>query len=246
MGNGARAIGGASTALGWFASAESFASTAMGQNATASGNVAVAMGRATIARGEAAVAMGALTTANGDNTTAMGYNAYAQFPGSFVYADASSSSTLVDPRAHSFTVRAAGGVTFFTNAAATAGVFVNPGAGAWTSVSDVNRKHRFREESGETVLAKLARMPIRSWSYRAQDSTIRHLGPTAQDFRAAFGLGESELGITTVDADGVALLAIQALEQRTRELRAENVALRAELAALRTRLARLERGGRKP
>ena len=34
-------------------------------------------------------------------------------------------------------------------------------------------------------------MPVSTWSYQAQGTGIRHLGPTAQDFRAAFGLGEN-------------------------------------------------------
>jgi len=73
-----------------------------------------------------------------------------------------------------------------------------------------------RDVDGDEVLAKIARMPIREWSYKAQDAAIRHLGPTAQDFRAAFRLGEDPLKISTIDADGVALRAIQALEARTR------------------------------
>ena len=39
----------------------------------------------------------------------------------------------------------------------------------------------------------------------------------AQDFFAAFGLGASDKTISTVDSQGVALLAIQALEQRKGE-----------------------------
>ena len=79
-------------------------------------------------------------------------------------------------------------------------------------------------------------MPIREWSYRAEDPAVRHFGPTAQDFHAAFGLGGSDKAISTVDADGVALLAIQALEQRTRELEAQNAELRARLDSLETLL----------
>lgn len=37
---------------------------------------------------------------------------------------------------------------------------------------------------------------------RADHAAIRHLGPTAQDFRAAFGLGENDTAIHTVHADG--------------------------------------------
>jgi len=39
----------------------------------------------------------------------------------------------------------------------------------------------------------------------------------ARDFHAAFGLGESEKRINTVDADGVALAAIQGLNQKLEE-----------------------------
>jgi hypothetical protein len=74
----------------------------------------------------------------------------------------------------------------------------------------------FRDVDGDEVLAKIARMPIREWNYKAQDAAIRHMGPTAQDFHAAFRLGEDPLAISTIDADGVALSAIQALEVRTR------------------------------
>jgi trimeric autotransporter adhesin len=109
--------------------------------------------------------------------------------------------------------------------------------GAWTNSSDAARKEAFEAVDAEQVLERLARLPIRSWRYR-EEAGARHLGPTAQDFRAAFGLGGSETAIATVDADGVAMLAIQALERRTRELREE--ARRAE--ALDQRVAELEAG----
>jgi len=76
----------------------------------------------------------------------------------------------------------------------------------------------------------VAALPLTSWNYKSQDPAIRHLGPTAQDFKAAFGLGESDTGITTIDADGVVLAAIQGLNQK---LEAENRALREELAGLK-------------
>jgi hypothetical protein len=78
----------------------------------------------------------------------------------------------------------------------------------------------------------LAPMPIREWNYKAQDAAIRPVGPTAQDFTVAFGLGEDPLRISTIDADGIALRAIQALEARTRELMQENAELKARLVRL--------------
>ena len=86
------------------------------------------------------------------------------------------------------------------------------------------------------MLAKIAGMPIREWNYKAQDAAIRHVGPTAQDFHAAFGLGEDPLRISTIDADGIALAAVQALEARTRgadeTLARENQELRKRIEAL--------------
>ncbi len=82
---------------------------------------------------------------------------------------------------------------------------------------------------------------MRTWSYREEPDSVRHMGPTAQEFRAAFGLGDTHKAIATVDADGVSLVATQALERRTRVLQDEITALRAELAALRSELAAARR-----
>ncbi len=132
---------------------------------------------------------------------------------------------------------------FYTNAATSTGVEMAANGSSWAALSDVNAKENFRDVSGEDVLAKIARMSIQEWNYKAQDASLRHMGPTAQEFRAAFGLGDFPLRINTVDADGVALAAVKALEARTRD----NAALRERLAALEranddllARLARLE------
>ncbi len=97
-------------------------------------------------------------------------------------------------------------------------------------------KHLIKTEEGESVLEKIADMPIPSWTYKAQDTSIRHVGPMAQDFYAAFGLGQDTLTITTSDISGVNMLAIQALETRTREL----AELRQRLSALEAALEQLE------
>ena len=62
-------------------------------------------------------------------------------------------------------------------------------------------------------------------------------GPVAQDFRAAFGLGDSETAISTVDADGVALAAIQDLNQK---VDSENAGLRSENAELKRELSQIK------
>ncbi len=75
---------------------------------------------------------------------------------------------------------------------------------------------------------------------KVEDETIQHIGPMAQDFYAAFGLGDSETAIGTLDADGVSLAAIQALYQRSQDLEAENASLRQQMDESEERLAALE------
>ena len=89
----------------------------------------------------------------------------------------------------------------------------------------------------QAVLTKVAALPLTQWRFKALPAAL-HLGPTAQDFRAAFGLGLDDKSIATVDADGVALAAIQGLD---RKVETENAALRRENADLREHLERLER-----
>ena len=170
--------------------------------------------------------------------------------GSFVFGDRStgvSGAIVTSSAPNEFMVRAAGGFVFYTNGALTSGATLAAGGSGWGIVWDVHMKEHFREVGGDDTLAAIARMPVRTWSYKTQDASIRHMGPTAQDFHAAFGLGESAVRIHTIDADGVALAAVKALEARTRALPDDTRALRDQVAALmrdnddlRARLARLE------
>lgn len=193
--------------------------------------------------GIGSTALGINTTADGDHSFVMGQNASAAGQvGVFVFGDASTPNLVNSVGHQSFTVRASGGTVFYSSSDLSAGVSLAPGGGAWASVSDVNRKHEFIEVDGELVLERIAGMPIREWSYRAQDPAIRHLGPNAQDFHAAFGLGENDVTITTSDISGINMLAIQALEARTadlEELRDELRAARSELAVLRAQAERV-------
>ena len=88
--------------------------------------------------------------------------------------------------------------------------------------------------NGREALEKVAAMPISTWNYKSQDPSIRHIGPMAQDVFGAFGVGEKETMITTIDADGIALAAIQGLHELVQEKDCE-------IAELEMRLARLER-----
>ena len=68
-----------------------------------------------------------------------------------------------------------------------------------------------------SILEKLLEMPVGQYNLASQDPSIQHMGPTAQDFRKAFGLVESETLINSLDSDGVALAAIQGLYQMMQE-----------------------------
>ena len=95
------------------------------------------------------------------------------------------------------------------------------------------------EVDPRAVLESLAQLPICTWNYKTQDPQVRHMGPMAQDFHAAFGLGEDERHICEVDADGVSLAAIQALLQLLQAQDAELTAQRREVAELRARVDEL-------
>src|SRR6186997_3443544 len=88
-----------------------------------------------------------------------------------------------------------------------------PPAGALGPRSDRASKENLTAVNPRDVLERVAQMPISTWNYKSQDTSVRHIGPMAQDFAAAFQVGEDQRRITTVDADGVALAAIQGLNQ---------------------------------
>ena len=158
---------------------------------------------------------GASNQAQGYASFAAGQQAIADANGCFVFNDNTNA-----PRscfgANRFVVRSTGGVWFFTSANDSTGVSVASGSGSWSSVSDRNAKANFVTIDPRDVLNRVAAMPISTWNYKTQDQSIRHIGPMAQDFYAAFGVGEDNKHISTIDADGVSLAAIQGLYQISR------------------------------
>lgn len=162
----------------------------------------------------------------GDYAFAAGRKAQALHDGVFVWGD-STDDYVASSGPNQFVVRASGGVTMFTNAGATTGARLFAGSGSWTSMSDRAVKSNVAAVDPRAVLEAVAALPVSTWNYNAQDPGIRHIGPMAQDFYAAFGVGETDTGISAVDAQGVALAAIQGLK--------------AENAELKARLDRLER-----
>ncbi|RMF28046.1 MAG: hypothetical protein D6759_16565, partial [Chloroflexi bacterium] len=160
---------------------------------------------------------------------------------------------IYSPAANTFIVRANGGIWFgqaLTNITPTigSGVFISTSTGAylstagvWTDKSDRNAKENFEPVDPQAVLEQVAQLPISTWNYKAEDDAIRHMGPTAQDFYAAFGLGADDKHIAPLDSNGVALAAIQGLYRRVQALEAENRALREENADQQAQIDALRR-----
>jgi hypothetical protein len=109
--------------------------------------------------------------------------------------------------------------------------------------SDRNIKTDFAPVSAEKILAQLAALPISSWRYTNETASVRHVGPIAQDFKAAFDLGTSDKTIGTVDESGVALAALQGLNQKLNEKDVEIKQLQQSVAELRELVLRM--GGKK-
>ena len=110
--------------------------------------------------------------------------------------------------------------------------------GTITSLSDRNAKENFGAVNAKAVLAKVIGLPLTAWNYKADEVKSRHLGPMAQDFKRAFGLGKDEKSIATTDVSGVALAAIQGLNQK---LVSEGKAKDATIAAMQRELAAIKK-----
>jgi hypothetical protein len=187
--------------------------------------------------GNAASGTGA-TVPGGSNNTAAGFGSFAAgtgakafAAGSFVWSDnAASQETVASLTPGQFLARATGGFALYTNANMTSGVFLHPGSGAWSNVSDRAMKTGILDVDDASILAKVAALPVSEWSYTSERG-VRHIGPMAQDFYAAFRVGEDDRHITTIDEDGVALAAVKALHAENASLRAELKHLEREVAA---------------
>ncbi|MED3613991.1 tail fiber domain-containing protein [Bacillus wiedmannii] len=110
--------------------------------------------------------------------------------------------------------------------------------------SDKKTKGNFSDVNALQILDKLAIMPIHSWNYKDDTASERHIGPTAQDFHDTFGLsGADNKHIPSIDIQGIALVAIQGLNEKNERLIAEIAQLHANLANLEARLSVLESKG---
>ena len=239
------ASGNGATVAGGITNFSTGSRTTVGGGAT---NTAGGGTAATVAGGESNQATGAWSAvpggvnniAAGSYSFAAGRHALANHDGSFVWADGSTANSVGSAGVNQFIVRA-GGIWFGTTSAPSipGTDFLNTSTGAhlttsgiWTNNSDRALKEDFEAVDGSKLLLDLAALPMSTWSYKADKGAIRHIGPMAQDFAAAFGVGNDDRSIGTLDADGVALAAIQALYQVVKEKDAKIEALESRLVEL--------------
>lgn len=99
------------------------------------------------------------------------------------------------------------------------GAYVTAG-GTWTNASDVALKQSFAPVDSASILDAVAALNVDKWEYKAEPGVV-HIGPTAQDFKALFGVGANDTSISTVDAIGVLLSAVKELYQKVKILTQE-------------------------
>jgi len=135
-----------------------------------------------------------------------------------------------------------GGLNFAQTGVADGRLFLSTNGSVYVNsvvvTSDRNAKENFAPVDPQAVLTKVAALPITEWNFKTS-TALRHMGPMAQDFHAAFGLNaDDDRHIAIMDEGGVALAAIQGLNQK---LETENSQLRAQNAAMEARMAALEK-----
>jgi hypothetical protein len=198
-------------------------------------------------RGLAAIAIGYNVTADQDHTMALGkFASNNGFSGTLIWSDGSataSADTFRNTANNEAAFRATGGFRFRTNLTGTTGCNLPAGSGVFNCTSSRSTKENFAAVNGEALLATLRDVPVTTWNYITEGQQVRHIGPMAEDFSAAFGLGTNNTSIGVQDLAGIGIAAVKALEERTAQLQAKTAEvdeLRARMLSLEERLARLE------
>lgn len=199
------------------------------------------------AMGQGALALGYRMLAREDYSVAIGYRGRAIHEGAMVLSDASSlsatlSSYTTSSAANQFTARYAGGFRLFTNDDMNIGVALTANDNSWNIISDSTKKERFLTADGEAMLKKLRNIRLGSWNYKTQHEIgLRHYGPMAQDFHAAYGRDTygtigTDTTINQADLEGVLMIMVKALEQRTAEQATEIARLQTQNEGLTAQL----------
>jgi hypothetical protein len=219
------ANGTASTAFGQGVAANGAGSFGIGYKAQANGKASFSQGYFSEANGDYSIAIGSFAKTNSAHAVVIGSDVLVNNgSGAFAFGDYSLKGKDVNTNgvSNSMYMRFTGGYSFLTGNVS--GVHLAPGGASWSVLSDKRKKENFLPVNGEDVLRKIAEMELTTWNYKGQDPKLfRHYGPMAQDFFKAFGKDEmgtigNDTTINQADFDGINLIAIQALIQRTNDL----------------------------
>jgi hypothetical protein len=215
----------------------------------------IAGGRSNLAAGSYATVAGGLANVATNYAFAAGHQAKALHDGAFVWAAGNSNDfpSFAENRVHFY---APGGLEvayggqsasgrgrkWVVLASQAPGRVINAfnGAhlsegGAWTDNADGAAVENLKSVDPQTILDKVAALPLSHWSYRAETNGARHLGPLAQDFHRLFEPGADDRHIASLDSSGVALAAIQGLIQRLEDRQKEIEQLQRRVTLLERR-----------
>ncbi len=210
-----------SIGMGYQPRASGVASTAIGAYNQATGDYALALGSYSQATASHAIAIGTQAYATGIYSIAIGSGANTNGrDGSMVIGDDTYFQTAYSTADNQLTMRFSGGYRLWSSYPdSTSGVYMRHGQNGWSNYCDRNKKENFRQLDYEEILGKIKEMPVTEWNYIGIGDQ-KYIGPMAQDFYAAFQLnGTDSLGINSISIDGVNMVAVKGLIQRTDELK---------------------------
>ena len=213
-----------------------------GVNNTASGALALA-GNTTGDQNTASGVFALFANTSGDFNSASGVNALAS---NTTGNNNTAIGSLASVSAGNLTNATAIGFEAAVNASnkirlGNTAVTVIEGQVAFMFSSDKTKKENFKPVDGEAVLGKIRGFELSSWNFIGHDpKEFRHYGPMAQDLFAAFGHdGVGQIGTETTinsgDLAGILMIAVQALEKRTAELKQKE----AQIAVLESKVEEL-------
>ena len=187
-----------------------------GESNIANGNhAAVPGGQDNVASGWGSLAAGSRARSYSADATPVIHD------GVFIWADRPDPPPPFHSAApNEFAARSTGGVRFVTAIDQSSGsptwtCGVSGGAGgSWGCSSDRELKTDLIPLDAIATLERLAALPVYQWAAKDDPRRTPHAGPTAQDFMAAFGLGDNDKMIGFADAQGVAFAAIQGLNAK--------------------------------
>lgn len=198
-----------------------------GSTTLAQGQYAISIGYKAYTSATDAIAIGDFAQAQGNSTIVIGNNLYNGTANTVSIGNSSNTSVKLNGATNNSYALQVG-----TSSSNGNGAYLTKG-GVWTNASDRNLKEDITVVDANDILNKISNLSITKWKYKGTDEY--HIGPMAQDFKAAFNLGTDDKRISSIDPAGVALLAIQALNAKVEQQQKTIDLLVKEIAELKNK-----------